>query len=190
MEVILTEPIRKLGTIGEVVKVKRGFALNYLIPTKKALRATEENKKVFEKRLEELTEKNNQLKQEAQAIADQMDGSFIIMIRQAGDDGRLYGSVTTKDIAASLNNKFSNEALNASKIDLDYPIKTTGLHQIQVNIHSEVTITVKVNVARSETEANEALRQESVAQAREAKLHAPAEEQKFEEDVDLGDMVL
>jgi len=161
MEVILTESVRKLGNIGDIVKVKNGFARNYLIPMKKALRATEENKVAFEKRKAELAEKNNKLREEAQNIASQLDGSFIVILRQSGDDGRLYGSVTTKDIAQALNAKFTDNLVNASKIDLDHPIKTIGLHQVQVNIHSEVAINIKVSVARTEAEANESLRQTS-----------------------------
>jgi large subunit ribosomal protein L9 len=151
MEVILLERVAKLGQMGEVVKVKAGYARNYLLPRKKALRATEENKKLFESRRAQLETQNIARKTEADRIAAKMRGLAVVLIRQAGEAGQLYGSVNARDIAAAV--KDSGFTVERQQVELNVPIKTLGLFQVPVHLHPEVAVTVTVNVARSAEEA-------------------------------------
>ena len=151
MEVILLERIERLGQMGDVVKVKAGYARNYLLPQKKALRATSENLKVFESQRVELEAQNLKRKQEADAVATKMDGTKLVMIRQAGESGQLYGSVTARDIAAALEE--SGFHVNRNQVQLPQPIKILGLHEARVALHPEVSVDVVLNVALSEEEA-------------------------------------
>src|SRR3982751_4089777 len=152
MEVILLERVEKLGAIGDVVKVKDGFARNYLLPRKKALRANEANRKVFESNRTRIEEENANRRTDAETAAKGVDGKSVKLIRQASNTGQLYGSVSARDIAEAL------EAVGAkvgkSQIVLDRPIKAIGLHEIRIALHPEVAVTVKVNVARSPEEAD------------------------------------
>ena len=151
MEVILLERIAKLGQMGEVVKVKAGYARNYLLPRKKALRATDENKKLFETRRAQLEAQNIARKSDADRIAEKMKGLAVVLVRQAGEAGQLYGSVNARDIAAAVND--AGFTVDRQQVELNVPIKALGLVQVPVHLHPEVTVTVTVNVARSEDEA-------------------------------------
>ena len=151
MEIILLERVEKLGQMGEVVRVKDGFARNFLLPRKKALRATEANRKRFENERADLELHNLQLKSEAEQIAKRMAGVTVIVVRQAGDTGQLYGSVSNRDVAEALIE--GGYKVDRRQVVLDTPIKTLGVHGVRVNLHPEVAITVSVNVARSAAEA-------------------------------------
>jgi len=151
MEVILLERIEKLGQMGDVVKVKPGYARNYLLPREKALRATEENKKVFENKRAQLEADNLKLRSEADAVAAKMAGLTVSLIRQAGEAGQLYGSVNARDIAAAATE--AGFTVNRNQVALPHPIKTLGLFDVTVSLHPEVSSSVTVNVARSDEEA-------------------------------------
>jgi large subunit ribosomal protein L9 len=151
MEVILLQRVEKLGHIGEVVNVKPGFARNYLLPQKKALRATDENKKRFEAQRAQIEANNLKLKEEAQKIAGKVDGLKIVLIRQASETGILFGSVSTRDIAEGVTK--AGFTVERRQVVLDKPIKTLGLHPVRVALHPEVVVTVTANVAKSEDEA-------------------------------------
>ncbi|MBD5404999.1 50S ribosomal protein L9 [bacterium] len=151
MEVILLEKVGKLGHLGDVVKVKDGYARNFLIPSKKALRVTKANLEMFEKQKADLQTKNEAARTSAQLIADKIKGKSFVVIRQAGDTGHLYGSVSTRDLANVLKENGAN--IDYTKITIDTPIKELGIYEVKVALHPEVVEIVKVNVARSEEEA-------------------------------------
>ena len=151
MDVILLERIERLGQIGDVVKVKPGFARNFLLPTKKALRATEENKKRFEAQRAQIEANNLKRRQEAEKISDKVDGLKVVIIRQASETGILFGSVSTRDIAEGVTK--AGFTIDRAQVKLDKPIKTLGLHDVRVALHPEVIVKVKANVAKSEDEA-------------------------------------
>lgn len=151
MEVILLERIEKLGHMGDAVSVKRGYARNYLLPKRKALRATADNKRYFEQIRAELEEKNRQQRQSAEELAEQIRGLSLVMIRQAGRSGQLYGSVSGKDVAAALNER--GVGVDKRQIELERPIKSLGLYRVRILLHPEVSETITVNVAQSEDEA-------------------------------------
>ena len=152
MEVILLERIEKLGHIGDVVNVKNGFARNYLLPNKKALRANDSNRKLFEANRARIEEDNATRRADAEKGSKSVDGKTVQLIRQASNTGQLYGSVSARDIVEAL------EAVGAkvtkSQVVLDRPIKAIGVHEVKVALHPEVSVTVKVNVARSPEEAD------------------------------------
>jgi large subunit ribosomal protein L9 len=168
MEVILLERIAKLGQMGEVVRVKDGFARNFLLPRGKALRATEQNRARFETMKVELEARNLELKGEAEAVAARLNGQKFIAIRTAGDTGQLYGSVATRDLAELITAGGFN--VDRKQIVLDRPIKSLGLHDITVALHPEVLVKVSINVARSEDEAERQARGEDVTVVKEEKL--------------------
>lgn len=151
MQVILLERIAKLGQMGDEVSVKDGYARNFLLPQGKALRATEGNKKLFETQRAQLEADNLKRKEEAEAVAAKAEGAKVIMIRAAGESGQLYGSVTSRDIAEALD--AAGLTVGRNQVVLDRAIKTLGLHDINIVLHPEVIITVSVNIARSEEEA-------------------------------------
>jgi large subunit ribosomal protein L9 len=151
MEVILLERVEKLGGIGDVVTVKNGFARNYLLPRKKALRANEANRKVFEANRARIESDNAERRTGAEAAAKGVDGKTVQLIRQASNTGQLYGSVSARDIVEALEAEGAKVA--KSQIVLDRPIKAIGMHEVRVALHPEVNVTVKVNVARSPEEA-------------------------------------
>ena len=152
MEIILLERVEKLGAIGDVVKVKDGFARNYLLPRKKALRANEANRKLFEANRARLEEENANRRSDAEKSAKGVDGKTVQLIRQASNTGQLYGSVSARDIVDAL--EAEGAKVGKSQIVLDRPIKTIGVHTVKVALHPEVAVTVKVNVARSPEEAD------------------------------------
>ncbi|MBR4106168.1 MAG: 50S ribosomal protein L9 [Alphaproteobacteria bacterium] len=151
MEVILLEHIEKLGKMGDKVNVKNGYARNYLLPQKKALRATEANLAVYEKQKAELEAHNKKLFDEATKLANALNGYSTVLIRQAAETGQLYGSVTIRDIAAAI--KEAGHSVERRQIFLDKTIKDLGIYKVKLNLHPEVTQTILVNVARSEDEA-------------------------------------
>jgi len=151
MEVILLERIEKLGQMGDVVNVKPGFARNYLLPQEKALRATDTNKKRFENQRAQLETENLKLREEADAVATKMEGLSVILIRQAGEAGQLYGSVVARDIAAEITT--AGFTVSRAQVSLPHPIKNLGVYDVTVNLHPEVATIVSVNVARSADEA-------------------------------------
>jgi large subunit ribosomal protein L9 len=152
MEVILLERVEKLGAIGDVVKVKNGFARNYLLPNKKALRANESNRKLFEANRARIEEDNAAKRSDAEKASKGVDGKTVQLIRQASNTGQLYGSVSARDIVDALDSQ--GATVTKSQIVLDRPIKAIGLHEVRVALHPEVSVTVKVNVARSPEEAD------------------------------------
>ncbi|MEZ5876063.1 MAG: 50S ribosomal protein L9 [Hyphomicrobiales bacterium] len=160
MQVILLERIGRLGQMGDVVTVKDGYARNFLLPHGKALRATEENRKRFETERAQLEARDLELKTEAQAVAGKLDGQSFIVIRQAGDNGQLYGSVSTRDISDAITN--GGFSIDRRQVLLDRPIKALGLHEVRVSLHGEVEPHVVVNVARSQEEATRQARGEVV----------------------------
>ncbi len=151
MEVILLERIARLGQMGDTVRVKDGYARNFLLPGGKALRASEANRARFERERVQLEARNLEARQEADAVGQKLDGKSFVVIRQAGETGQLYGSVSPRDIADALTE--AGFSVGRNQIVLNAPIKTIGLHQIPVSLHPEVEVTVTVNVARSTDEA-------------------------------------
>ena len=152
MEVILLERVAKLGHMGDTVRVKDGYARNYLLPRSKALRATEANKKKFEEQRHILEERNAKSKADAAARSAKLDGQSYVLIRQAGETGQLYGSVSARDIAETISSS-AKYPVHHNHIALHLPIKTLGLHKITVHLHPEVEASVTVNVARSPEQA-------------------------------------
>ena len=160
MDVILLERIEKLGQMGDVVTVKPGFARNYLLPRKKALRATEANRAVFDEQHAQLEAENLKHREEAERVAKDMDGMTVVIVRQASDSDQLYGSVTPRDIAAGITE--AGVTADRRQIKLDRPIKTVGMHRVRVDLHPEVSVEVTANVARSEEEADMQARGERI----------------------------
>jgi large subunit ribosomal protein L9 len=151
MEIILLERIDKLGSIGDIVTVKDGYARNFLLPQKKALRATEANKRLFEANRERLEKENAERRAAAEALGEKIQGSEVVLIRAASNAGQLYGSVNARDIAAGLAEQ--GHQVDKRMVILRAPIKTIGMYDVTVALHPEVRVTIKANVARSEDEA-------------------------------------
>jgi large subunit ribosomal protein L9 len=151
MDVILMERVGKLGHIGDTVRVKDGYARNFLLPRGKALRATEANKKKFEGRRADLEARNAELKRSANEVSDKLDGVTVVIVRQAGETGQLYGSVSARDIAEALT--AARHPVQRNHVAIQQPIKTLGMHQVPVHLHPEVEAKVTVNVARSAEQA-------------------------------------
>ena len=160
MHVILLERVEKLGAIGDEVKVRDGFARNYLLPQKKALRATETNRKLFEARRADIEARNAVARAEAEQASGKVDGTSYVLIRQAGEAGQLYGSVSSRDIADEIAK--TGAQVDRAAVVLDKPIKTIGLYDVRIRLHAEVYANVKVNVARSADEAERQARGENV----------------------------
>lgn len=151
MKVILLERIGKHGHIGDEVSVKDGFARNFLLPQQKALRATEANRKKFERDRADIEKRNQERREAAAGIASGLNGKSVVIIRQAGETGQLYGSVSSRDVAdALISDGFT---VSRSQVDLANPIKTVGVHPVPLHLHAEVAVSITVNVARSEAEA-------------------------------------
>lgn len=163
MEVILLERVAKLGQMGETVKVRDGFARNYLLPQGKALRANAANKTRFEKERAQLEARNLERKSEAQKVADALSGKSFIVVRSAGETGQLYGSVAARDVADIL--AAEGFTIGRNQVELNTPIKSIGLHQVTLHLHSEVELTVELNVARSAEEAERQSKGESLTSA-------------------------
>lgn len=155
MQVILIEPVRNLGKVGDVVKVRGGFARNYLLPQKKALRSTKDNIAYFESRKAEIEKENASKHAESEKIAKALEGSFVALIRQAGEDGRLYGSATALDIAREISERGKGE-IDRKQVYLSKPIKYIGVYDVELHLHGELTAKINVNIARSDTEAKDA----------------------------------
>ena len=168
MEIILLERVAKLGQMGEVVRVKDGFARNFLLPQGKALRATKDNRAKFETMKVQLETRNIELKGEAEKVSTKLDGQSFIVIRQASDTGQLYGSVSPRDIVTILEN--GGFAVSRGQIALNTPIKTIGLHKVPIALHPEIEVSITINVARSADEAERIARGENVMAQREERL--------------------
>ena len=151
MEIILLERVERLGQMGDVVKVKPGYARNFLLPQKKALRANDSNKKVFEANRERLEKENAERRGEAEKQGEKVDGTEIVLIRASSNAGQLYGSVNVRDIIAGLTEK--GHEIDKKQVIMGSPIKSIGMHDVTVALHPEVHVTVKANVARSDDEA-------------------------------------
>lgn len=174
MKVILLERVEGWGTLGDVVNVKDGFARNFLLPRSKALRATASNLKSFEGQRAEIEARNAKTREQAGAAGEKLDGTSYIMIRQAGESGQLYGSVSGRDVADMVNAEGGK--IDRSMVILDKPIKTLGVHAVKVKLHAEVTISVNINIARSQDEAERQARGEDVIASRfEEEARADAE---------------
>lgn len=151
MDIILLQRIEKLGTIGDVVSVKDGYARNFLLPQKKALRANDANKKVFEANRDRLEKENAERRSEAEKAGTKVDGVEIVLIRAASNTGQLYGSVNVRDVVNGLSDK--GHEIDKKQVIMGNPIKTIGMHDVRIDLHPEVSVTVKANVARSDDEA-------------------------------------
>jgi large subunit ribosomal protein L9 len=160
MKVILLERVERLGALGDIVTVKDGFARNFLLPRSKALRANGANMKVFESRRSEIEASNEKAREAAAKSGDKLDGASYVMIRQAGESGHLYGSVSGRDVADAVNAEGGR--VDRAMVILDKPIKSLGVHPVRVRLHPEVTITVNINIARSADEAERQARGENV----------------------------
>lgn len=168
MQVILLQRIGKLGQMGDEVTVRDGYARNFLLPKNMALRATKENRAHFETQRAQLEAANLERKTEADAVAEKLDGQNFVVIRTAGDTGQLYGSVSTRDIAQVVTE--GGFTLDRNQVVLDRPIKTLGLHELNVSLHPEVTVKITLNVARSQDEAERQARGEDVTVVQEEEL--------------------
>jgi large subunit ribosomal protein L9 len=164
MKVILLERVERLGALGDVVNVKDGFARNFLLPRAKALRATSANLKVFEGQRVEIEERNVKAREAAAKSGENLDGSSYILIRQAGESGQLYGSVSARDVADAVN--AGGGKIDRSTVVLDKPIKTLGVHAVKLRLHAEVVVTININIARSQDEAERQARGENVVTSR------------------------
>jgi large subunit ribosomal protein L9 len=168
MEVILLERVPKLGQMGEIVRVRDGFARNFLLPRGKALRATESNKKQFDTQRAQLEARNLEQRAEAEKVGAKLDGKSYVIIRQAGETGQLYGSVSTRDIADAIT--AGGISVQRTQVFITTPIKTLGLHAVPVRLHPEVEVKVTVNVARSQEEAERQERGEVVTAREETSM--------------------
>jgi large subunit ribosomal protein L9 len=173
VDLILLQRVEKLGQMGEVVKVKPGFARNYLLPQKKAIRANKANIERFEQQRAQLEAQNIKRRGEAERLAERVGGLSIVIIRQAGESGSLYGSVSSRDIADGCTE--AGLTINRQQVVLDHPIKTLGIRTVQVVLHPEVSIPVKVNVARSAEEAAKQARGEQITGEGEEPLESDIE---------------
>ena len=160
MNVILLERVEGRGALGDVITVKDGYARNFLLPRQKALRANSANLKVFEAQRADIEARNARAKEAAGQSGEKLDGTSYILIRQAGESGQLYGSVSGRDVSDAVNAEGGK--IERAMVVLDKPIKTLGLHDVKVRLHSEVTVTVTLNIARSQDEAERQARGENV----------------------------
>jgi large subunit ribosomal protein L9 len=165
MEVILLERVAKLGQMGEIVRVKDGYARNFLLPQGKALRATKDNRAKYEGMKAQLETRNLELKSEAEKVGVKLDGQSFVVIRQASETGQLYGSVSPRDIVTILTD--GGFTVSRGQISLNTPIKTLGLHKVPVALHPEIDVTITLNVARSADEAERIARGENVLMPRD-----------------------
>ena len=179
MDVILLERVNNLGGIGDVVTVKNGFARNFLLPQGKALLANAVNKARFEAERDQIEARNAAARQDAESFGGVIDGSAYVMIRQSSDTGQLYGSVTARDVAEAA--KANGHEIQKLQVQLKQPIKTLGIHNVQVRLHPEVEVTVQVNIARSEDEAERQAAGENV-------IEAAMEEERAEEAARAAEM--
>ena len=178
MQIILLERVENLGTIGDEVQVKNGFARNFLIPQGKALLATDANRARFEAEKAEIEARNEKVREEAAKSGEGLDGKTFVLIRQAGENGQLFGSVAARDVAEAATE--SGTKVGRSQVLLNTPIKTIGVHEVEIRLHPEVTVTVTMNVARSEDEAERQAAGENVIEAALAEQRADQEAQASE----------
>ena len=178
MQVILLERVEKLGTIGDEVAVKNGFARNFLIPQGKALLANDANRARFEREREAIEARNAEAKAAAEGTANSLDGISLVLIRQSGDTGQLYGSVSARDIAEAAAE--AGHKVARSQVRQDKPIKTIGVYDVNIRLHAEVDATIQVNVARSEEEAERQAAGENIIEALAAEQQQQASEQAGE----------
>ena len=180
MKVILLERVEGRGALGDVVTVKDGYARNFLLPRHKALRANSANLKIFEGQRADIEARNQKAKDAAAKAGDNLDGTSYILIRQAGETGQLYGSVTGRDVADMVNAEGGK--IDRSMVVLDKPIKTLGVHPVKVRLHAEVTVSVNINIARSQDEAERQARGENV-------IASQYEEDRLADEEAAADMV-
>ena len=192
MEVILLERVARLGQMGDVVRVRDGYARNFLLPQRKALRANDNNKKRFERDKAQLEARNLEARKEAEAVAEKLSGQVFVIIRQAGETGQLYGSVSTRDIADTATE--GGFTFERQQVRLDRAIKTIGVHEVQISLHPEVEVPISINVARSSDEAERQARGEDLTtrgafeEPEEEEAEAPETEEAPEpEAADEGD---
>lgn len=178
MQVILLEHIERLGKIGDEVRVKNGFARNFLIPQGKALIANDRNRKRFENEREAIEARNAAARAAAQTDAEKLEGAVFVLIRQAGETGQLYGSVSARDVADAA--EAAGHKVDRAAVRLDKPIKSIGMFDVSIRLHAEVTVKIQVNVARSPEEAERQARGENIAEALQAANAAFAAEQASE----------
>jgi large subunit ribosomal protein L9 len=181
MQVILLERVGKLGQMGDVVTVRDGHARNYLLPQGKALRATKDNIARFERERAQIEARNLELRKEAEAVAEKLDGQIFVAIRQSSDTGQLYGSVSTRDIAGLVSE--SGTSINRSQVLLDRPIKTLGLHEVRIQLHPEVDVYITLNVARSQDEADLQAQGQDVTAIREETEYEHVSREELEEEL-------
>jgi large subunit ribosomal protein L9 len=181
MKVILLERVEGWGSLGDVVNVKDGYARNFLLPRSKALRANAANLKVFEGQRADIEARNAKAKDAAGKSGENLDGTSYILIRQAGESGQLYGSVAGRDVADSVNAEGANKVERAMVV-LDKPIKTLGLHEVKIRLHPEVTVTVTLNIARSQDEAERQARGENV-------INSQFEEDRIADEQAVADLL-
>jgi large subunit ribosomal protein L9 len=174
MKIILLERVEGWGGLGDVVNVKDGYARNFLLPRQKALRATEANLKVFDAQRADIEARNAKAKDAAAKAGETLDGTSYVLIRQAGESGQLYGSVSGRDVADAVNAEGGK--VERAMVVLDKPIKTLGLHQVKIRLHPEVALTVTLNIARSQDEADRQARGEDVINAQFEEERMAAEE--------------
>ena len=173
MEVILLERIARLGQMGDVVRVRDGYARNFLLPQGKALRANDDNRKKFESQRVQFEARDLERRQEAEAVAAKLQGQSFVLVRQAGETGQLYGSVTARDLTDAM--QAGGFTVNRSQVALNQPIKTIGMHDVLIALHAEVEAHITVNVARSEDEAERQARGEDVRMAGAGEAEEEAE---------------
>jgi large subunit ribosomal protein L9 len=178
MQVILLERVENLGAIGDEVKVKNGFARNFLLPQGKALMANDRNRARFEREREAIEARNADARAAAEAEAEKLEGAIFVLTRQAGDTGQLYGSVTARDVADAA--EAAGHKVPRSGVRLDKPIKAIGLYDVSIRLHAEVTVTVRANIARSAEEAERQEKGEDIVAAMQAANQALDEEQAGE----------
>lgn len=180
MEIILLERIENLGQMGDVVRVKPGYARNYLLPQKKAVRLTDSNRKRFDEQRAQLEANNLERRAEAEAVGAKLDGLSVVLIRQAGEAGQLYGSVSARDIADAVS--AAGFTISRQQVRLQQPIKTLGLHQLGIGLHPEVIVHITVNVARTPDEAETQART-GAAVARTGAARREEDEELLEEQM-------
>lgn len=182
MQVILLERIEKLGQMGDIVNVKPGFARNYLLPQRKARRATKDNVALFEQQRAHLEAENLSRRGEAEKVGRKLDGVKVVLIRQAGESGQLYGSANARDIAEAVS--AAGFTISRGQVELSSPIKTLGLHAVKVRLHPEVAVTVTANVARSDAEAETQVQSGRMVSAEEQRAAEDAAEAEAEAALD------
>lgn len=187
MEVILLERVENLGQMGDVVKVRAGYARNFLLPQKKALRANDNNKKAFESQRADLEARNLERKKEAEQVAAKIDGSSFTVIRQSSELGVLYGSVSTRDIADAATE--GGVHIERAQVRLDKPLKSLGVFPVRIVLHPEVDAKININIARSADEAERQARGENVLATNEDQIEEPGEETPEFFDEGAGDAV-